>query len=208
MKWKRLISISVLIVAALVAIRFSFYTEPLEEHRQKALLKQFSPNQLVDYHWENDLEALLQTAIPVQDFMDGMSADAKGYSEKHARVPCIGAKSYFLISGQTLINAISDQSLTIQLDDKTTGRIQIRFLFGNTARDATGWFNAADFQNTMDFNTLSTYLNTRILNEVAKPAADGLKTGDKLTWWGAVEIAPDNFPVTSLDIVPLWLKIN
>jgi predicted lipoprotein len=206
MRLKRIIRLILLIAAAILAVWFSFYTEPLKEHQEKALLKQFSPNQLVDYHWENDLDALLTGALSVTDFQEGMCQDAAAFSAKYAKVPGIGARSYFILYGEATLTEVCDQSVNFDLCPETTGKIQTRFLFSNTARDASGWFNANDFQNTMDYNTLSTYLNNRILNEVAKPVAGTLKVGDKLTWWGAIEIAPEDFPVKTLDIVPLRLQ--
>jgi predicted lipoprotein len=206
MSVKRIRSFVVLVAAVFAAFWFSFYTEPLQEHRDNELQKQFSPNQLVDYHWKKDMDALLKTALTVSDFNAGMCRDATGFSAKNAKVPGLGAKSYFLITGEVVLTEVCDKALSFQFGTKTTGAIQIKYLFSNTARDASGWFKAGDFQNTMDFNTVSTYLNSKILAEVVGKNALTYKAGDRLTFWGAVEVSPEDYPVKELEIVPLRLQ--
>jgi hypothetical protein len=203
---KKVLKVAVFIIAAFAAIWFSFYTEPLKEHQEKELIKQFSPNQLVDYHWKNDLDALLKTALDYKYFNSGMCQDAEDFSNKHAKIPGIGSKSFFLICGEVTIKEVTDEALCFELCPQTTARILTKFIFTNTVRDVSGWFNAGDFQNTMDFNTLSTYLNKKILAEVVGPVKQTLSAGDKLAFWGAVEIAPEDYPVKVIDVVPLRLQ--
>lgn len=205
---KKIIKVALLIVALFVAIWFSFYTEPLDVHRQKELIKQFSPNQLVDYHWKDHLDTLLSTAIDYSEFDKCMRSDARGFSEKHAKIPGIGAKSYFLVKGEVVVNEVSDEAAFFEFAPGVKGKILTKYIFSNTARDASGWFNASDFQNTMDYNALSTYLNSKILAEVVKPVKDTLKEGSSIVFWGAVEIAPEDYPVKSLELVPLRITLK
>jgi predicted lipoprotein len=205
---KKIIKVALLIVALFVAIWFSFYTEPLDVHRQKELIKQFSPNQLVDYHWKDHLDTLLSTAIDYSEFDKCMRSDARGFSEKHAKIPGIGAKSYFLVKGDVVVNEVSDEAAVFEFAPGINGKILVKFIFSNTARDVSGWFNASDFQNTMDYNTLSTYLNSRILTDVVKPVKDSLTKGAKLSFWGGIEISPEDYPVKTLELVPLRLILK
>jgi predicted lipoprotein len=201
---KRALKVVVLIIAGFVAIWFSFYTEPLKKHQEKELIKQFSPNQLVDYHWKNDLDVLLRTSIDYNDFNSGMCKDAKTFSDEYAKVPGIGAKSCFLIHGKVKVKEVGDDAIKFDLSNRTVVRILTKYIFTNTARDASGWFNASDFQNTMDYNTLSSYLNNKILQKVANPFK--VNPGDMINFWGAVEVSPEDYPVKCLDVIPLRLQ--
>lgn len=205
---KKILKVVVPAIAVIIAVWFSFYTEPLKEHQERELIKKFSPNQLVDYHWKNDLDTLLKKALDYKVFNEGICKDLQKYSDEYARVPGLGAKSYFLIHGEITVKEVAEDALLFDFCKETTARILTKFIFTNTARDASGWFNASDFQNTMDYNTLSTYLNNKILNEVVRPMDNRVNTGDKLIFWGAIEISTEEYPVKKLDIVPLRLQLT
>lgn len=205
---KKILKVVVPVIAIIIAVWFSFYTEPLNKHHERELFKKFSPNQLVDYFWKNELDTLLQKALDYKFFNEGICRNPQIFSDKYARVPGLGAKSYFLIHGEITVSEVAEDALLFDFCKETTARILTKFIFTNTARDASGWFNASDFQNTMDYNTLSTYLNNKILNEVVKPLDNKVNSGDRLTFWGAIEVSTDEYPVKKLDIVPLRLQLT
>jgi predicted lipoprotein len=197
MPWKRLIKISLLVVVGLIALRLAVFTEPLDKHREAALLETFSPEQLVDYHWEHDLAPTLVKALPVEKMAF--------LSTEEGHVTDIGGKVYFLLKGTSTIAAINQQSLLISLPDNRHGRLPVKLLFGNTAVASTGWFQANDFANTMDYNAASASLNQRLLETVVKPLLDSLVVGGRLDWVGAVALDPGQPLPAILDIAPFQL---
>ncbi len=205
---RKIIKWVIFVIAVIAVIRFSFYIEPLQEHKEKELMKKFSPDQLVEYHWNNDLEALLSNALDVKAFNDGMTSDAKGFSLKYAKSPGIGAGSYFLIKGKVRVTGKSEDAISFDFSGETKARLLTKFIFANTARDASGWFDADAFQNTMDFNSVSTCLNKIIVEKVAKPVMDSICIGSDIEFWGALELNPDKYPVKNIDIVPLKIKLS
>lgn len=205
---RKIIKWVIFALAVIAVIRFSFYVEPLHEHKEKELMKKFSPDQLVEYHWNNDLEALLSNALDVEVFNQGMMSDAKGFSLKYAKSPGIGADSYFLIKGKVRVTGKSEEAVTFDFCGETKAGLLTKFIFTNTARDASGWFDADAFQNTMDYNSVSTCLNKIIVEKVAKPVIDSICIGSCIEFWGAIEVNPDKYPVKNIDIVPFKIKLS
>jgi predicted lipoprotein len=190
-----------------VVIKLSIYVEPLEEHRKALLMKQFSPDELVNYHWQHDLNRLLREAVPVEAWLAGMRQQPQAFSKAHAQVPGIGAHPIFIIQGKGVITQIEEQRLVIQLTTGLKGIIQTAYLFSNTARDATGWFDPDQFQNTMDYNQVSSCLNLRIREEVIKPILSVVKKGARVFYCGALEVnLEEAFPPVSVELDPFRLE--
>jgi predicted lipoprotein len=197
MPWKRLLKIVLLVIAGLIALRLAFYIEPLDKHREALLLETFSPEQLVTYHWGKDLNQTLHKALPIEHIAaltpeDGLVTD-------------IGGKVHYLLKGTSTITALTDQFIVLALPDNRQGRLPVKHLFGNTAVASTGWFQANDFANTMDYNAASASLNKRLLEKVVQPLLDCLCVGDRLVWVGAVALDPGQSLSATLDIVPFSL---
>ena len=205
---RKIVKWVIFVLAVLAVIRFSFYVEPLQEHREKELMKKFSPDQLVEYHWNNDLDKLLGNALDIKAFDDGMRADATGFSGKHGKSPGIGAGSCFLVKGRVKVTAKSGDAVNFDFTGETKARLLTKFIFTNTARDASGWFDADAFQNTMDFNSVSTCLNKIIVDKVAKPVIDSICAESCIEFWGAIEVSPEKYPCKTIDIVPLRIKLS
>jgi predicted lipoprotein len=139
-----------------------------------------------------------------------MKQQPQAFSAAHAQIPGFGAHPVFIIRGNGLVTLMDDQKLVIQLAPGLKGIIQTAYLFNNTARDATGWFDPDQFQNTMDYNQLSSCLNQRIREQVIKPVLAEVKAGDQVFYCGAIEVnSEEAFPPVSVEMVPFQLqKLN
>lgn len=200
MPWKRLVRILLLVIVGLIALRLAVYVEPLDKHREGLLLKAFSPEQLVTYHWEYDLAATLDKALPIE----GITS----LTPEEGTVTDIGGKAHFLVQGTATIAALTDQSLLLNLPENRQGRLPLKHLFGNTAVASTGWFQANDFTNTLDYNAASACLNQRLLDLVVKPLLISLQVGDRVDWVGAIALDTDQPVPATLDIAPFRLTMT
>jgi predicted lipoprotein len=82
--------------------------------------------------------------------------------------------------------------------------LRTKFIFGNAARDASGYFKIDEFENTMDFNAVSTELNKLILTRVITKL-DSLSAGRTIKFYGALEINSENIP-KEIEIIPLKIE--
>jgi predicted lipoprotein len=197
MPWKRLVRILLLVIAGLIALRLAVYVEPLDKHREALFLKTFSPEQLVTYHWENDLATTLDKALPIEDIAS--------LTEEEGTVTDIGGKVHFVVKGTSKVAAMTDQFLLLDLPENRQGRLPLKHLFGNTAVASTGWFQANDFANTLDYNAASACLNKQLLDAVVKPILHNIQVGDQVDWVGAIALVADQPLPAILDIAPFRL---
>ena len=190
-------------VVAIVAVWFSFWTENLTEHRQKAHYGEYKPEEVVDYCWTNKMQELEDRALSVEDFQNGLSTDAADFCSKHGRVLGIGSNTFFIVKGALENININDEEIT-GICEGLKVSIPVKHIFGNTAREASGWFDIDDFKNTMDFNAVSEALNKRLTENIHKQLT-AIK-GNEINFLGAVEVNPDKLAPGSLTVIPFSIK--
>ena len=200
MKYIRYILIAVVVIAA---VWFSFWTENLTEHRQKAMMGEYKPEEIVDYCWQNKMQELEDRALSIKELRDGLAYNATEFGSKHGRVLGIGSNTFFVVKG-VLENAdINDEEIS-GVSDGVKVSLPVKHIFGNTAREASGWFDIDDFKNTMDFNAVSEALNKRLMQNIQEQVV-GSKSGE-IVFLGAVEVDLDKSTPDNLTVIPFNIK--
>ena len=184
-------------VLAFVALWFSFYTENLTEKTKREEMKELKPDQLVDALMKDSLETLSQRAITIQELKEGYADEA--FARQHGRVLGIGSPTFYVIKGTSEQVKTENDDIHTMVDGVEL-TIPLKYIFGNTAREASGWFNIDDFQNTTDFNAVSAAMNSYIANQLKQ-----YKTGEHLEFLGAVAIK-ENSDLRLLTLIPYQLK--
>ena len=202
---KKYISISIISTLAVVALYNSVYFEKLDTKKEKDSIKDFDPKDKVEYFWDNKLDEVLKSAIDIKLFDSQLADDPETLMGHHGKGVGITSTYCFLVKGIT--KHVQPGSVDIPVDIKDSYadyNLKIKYIFGNTARDAIGYFNINDFENTMDFNAIASELNKIILNrEIAK--LDSLSPGETIKFIGAVEINLENIS-KQVDVIPLRLE--
>ncbi|MBQ7162125.1 MAG: DUF2291 family protein [Bacteroidales bacterium] len=176
------------LVAALAALWFSFSTENLTQRRQREALNDLNADQLVEVMMQDSLAALSQRAVSLESLAAGCGDEA--FARQHGRVLGIGSPTFYVVQGQLdQVQRVGDEIRGFCGGQAIV--IPVKHVFGNTAREASGWFNIDDFQNTMDFNAVSAALNACIAAKLQQfsPATDG-----KVNYLGAVAVVDGRFP--------------
>ena len=176
-----------------IAVWFSFYTEPLSDKLQREALSQYKPDELVDYHWQHDLDALRQQALAPADFLSRLQADPEALRQQAGHVLGIGSNVYYVLTGEADDLTYADYEFRF-----SAGGIDFvvptKYIFGNVAREASGWFDIGDFQNTMDFNAVSACINERIRTQVIADKPQHAADCHHCTFCGAVEVSAQLAP--------------
>ena len=204
---RKSLKINLALVAFILALYFSFYTESLSERQLKEQFKEFNPAQVVDYCWEHKLEDLVRHAIPCEEFFEGLQGDAESYAERQGKVLGIGSNYFFVMQARAEISSVDEHNLYLILNRDIKATIPLVNIFSNLARDASAWFNPDDFQNTMDFNALSSYLNKKILQEVLAPLSERFSPGVRIEFVAAVEVNINDLPLEELVLIPYKIEI-
>jgi hypothetical protein len=119
----------------------------------------------------------------------------------------IGSNYFFVIQARAEITSVDEQNIYLVLNKDIKSVIPKVNIFSNLARDASAWFSPDDFQNTMDFNTLSSYLNKIILQEVLTPQCEEFKPGVRIEFVAAIEMNNNDLPFKEAVLIPYKIKI-
>jgi predicted lipoprotein len=204
MKKALIIIFSILI--GIVFIYYSVYFEKLDIKKQQELVKKFNPKELVDYFWKNELNKTLEKAISLNEFDSLLNVNPAFLANKFGKT--VGISSYYsvLVKGKGKVKKDEQGNLIIKWNGKNEYKIATRYIFSNTARDASGFFDIDFFENTMDYNAVSTELNARIIKEVIAGMPNLIVDDSFISFIGAIGFSTESNP-KELEIVPLKLEI-
>lgn len=207
MNRKKIIATAAGVVIGLVCIYNSVYFTNLTERREELARQNFSPAQLVDQFWNEELDNTTQRAIGLNMFDSLLVTNPTELYEKYGKTLGIGAPSSVLVKGEAVIDSVGEEKFTIRPVGKARYAVQTSFIFSNTIREASGDFSIDDFENTMDFNMISAEINKRIVDNIVGKVKDQLVPGASVEFWGAADVNLKKIPITSIEIVPLKLKV-
>lgn len=201
MKYSKII---ILTAAAFAAVYFSFYTENLTERQKREEMSRYNPEQLVNKIMKDSLASLEQKALSISMLAEGIKNNAEEFAKTHGKVLGIGSPVFYIVKGECHNAKLADGEEIHATADGISIKIPIKHIFGNNARDASGWFNIDNFKNTMDFNAVSAEMNKYITKETAgfKMPAEG----QTVTFVGAVAVPPHSSDISTLEITPYILK--
>ncbi len=203
---KYIIRIIILIIAAF-ALYNSVFFEKLDQRKMEQMKKNFNPKQAVDFFWKNEAPGILKTAMSLNKFDSLLSSNPKQLIQKYGKTVGISSDYSFLVKGAAKTAAPGADKIPVTLPNGNYKyNLVLKYIFGNTARDAVGFFNVDDFNNTMEFNEVATELNKVILGKVIDDKFDSLAVGTNVNFIGAVEINRENIK-KEMEIVPLKLEI-
>lgn len=151
------------VILALVALWGAFYTENLTEKQRREQLAQLKPDELVDVLMRDSLSSLEQRAITLKQLKDGYRDEA--FAKQYGHVLGIGSPTFYIIKDVCRHATIADDEIHAVAEGLQV-TIPLKYIFGNTAREACGWFNIDNFQNTTDFNAVSAAMNAYITQQV------------------------------------------
>ncbi len=201
MKYSKII---ILTAAAFAAVYFSFYTENLTERQKREEMSRYNPEQLVNKIMKDSLASLEHKALSISMLAEGIRNNAEEFAKTHGKVLGIGSPVFYIVKGECHDAKLADGEEIHATADGISIKIPIKHIFGNNARDASGWFNIDNFKNTMDFNAVSAEMNKYITKETAgfKMPAEG----QTVTFVGAVAVPPHSSDISTLEITPYILK--
>lgn len=203
MKQMKIVKWIALALLALLALRLSFYTENLSEKNRREAMSRYNPEELVVAMMRDSLSALEQRALPLAQWQDMLQKDPQTLASTHARRLGIGSPLFYMIRAELSEVCLVDDEYLRAFAEGVEIRIPITYIFGNTARDASGWFNIDDFRNTMDFNAVSAAMNDYIAEKMADFR---LPEQASLRVLGAVAIPEDAVRLERLELIPFVLE--
>ncbi len=157
------------VILAIVALWGAFYTEKLTEKQRREQLAELKPDELVGVLMRDSLSSLEARATTLKQLKEGYQDET--FAKQYGRVLGIGSPTFYLIKDECEHATIADDEIHAVAEGIQI-TIPLKYIFGNTARESSGWFNIDNFQNTTDFNAVSAAMNAYITQQVKKFKVD------------------------------------
>lgn len=201
--------IKYLIIAfiAIVCVYNSIYFEELDTIKKAQTDAAFDAKNYASAFFKSDIETLSSTDAAA--FLQNINTDLKGYSEANGNKLGISNDYYFIIDGNAIVRSIEEEYVVVELSkDQQKLKIATDFIFGNAIREGTQMANIGDYQNTMDYNSISVELNAIVRETVVPPFIQKVQELDDIYFKGAVKVNTKKQKIENLRVIPMILKIN
>jgi predicted lipoprotein len=191
-------------VIALLAYN-SVYFKKLDE--VKAGATAFDAAGYAREFWQKKLTPGLSKAVDLNALTTLLETDKEKAFNEHSHALGIGNIRYFLVKGEGVVRGVNENEVELEAGEKEV-RIATEYIFGNAVRDASGTIDINAFTNSMDFNNVSAEINKLIREKVVPPFKSKVKQGDRVAFYGAIELNREHLQVNDIEIIPVSLQIE
>lgn len=198
---KKIMRYAIVVLLLAAAVAASFRTENLTEKLHREQMAQYKPSEMVEVMFRDSLASLQDRAVTLRQLIDGVNDEA--FVQANRRILGIGSPSFYVVKGEMNAPALVNDELKATVEDVEI-TIPLRYIFGNTARDASGWFSIDDFRNTPDFNAVSAEMNKYISKKVIPSSCHRFATVQKVEFVAAVAVSDNT--LHQLTLIPYILK--
>lgn len=200
--------------AALVILLFvgyhSVYFKKLNEVQANTPSGKINTTAYTRTFWDKKLLPSLNKAVSLDHLTVMLHTDPENAFKKYSNALGIGELKYFMVKAEGTVKQVGDNDITVSLATATGNKmvkIETEYVYGNAVRDASGLINRNEFDNTSDFNEISAGINKIIREEVLPDFKRTVKTGDHITFTGAIEMNKKFLNLSDIEITPVQLKI-
>lgn len=203
---KKIVTWTLRILAVVAVVALSIQLEPLDQRASET----FDPTQDIEAFWNDELPELLQgyRVVDADLFRAELKNNRKLLVDRYGSTLGIGAPYSMLLGGEFEVVAVGEELTHIRTAQGAEFDLRTNYIFGNTVREATAAFSIDDYENTMDFNLVSSELNRRIIEQVIAPQRDQLAVGVRLQVVGAIDLPQEGLPKGRFELIPLTLNLR
>lgn len=191
-----------------VALYNSVYFETLNERNTAQKKGVFDPDAFAQKFLETKLAGL--PAVEAGQFIKALQDDLMQFTAEQGRKLGISHDYYFIVEGNGKVLHIGPENVIVKIEGGAGPELLVAtdFIFGNAIREGSGMANIGDYQNTMDFNSISVAVNNRVRTDIVAPFMKKVKEGNNIYFKGAVEVNTKNPELQNLRIIPLILDLK
>ena len=201
---KRVIKAIAWCVAVVIILALSLKVERLDERTTA----EFDPTEQVEHFWNEELAALLvgDRVVGVDLFCQELKNNRQLLIDRYGLTLGIGAPYSLLLGGEFTVAEVGEELTTLRTEAGATFLMRTAYIFGNTVREATGAFSIDDYENTMDFNSIASELNDRVVERIVAPAEELFQAGNRLRVVGAIDLTPKGPADEVFELIPLSIQ--
>ena len=197
---------NIIIIIVIVVVAYnSVYFKKLDEVKASKTATDFNAAQYAQTFWNTKLMANLSKAIDISQLS---AMDPAKTFDTYSHALGIGNLRYFFVKGKGSITSINQDDVSVAIDSsKQNITIATEFIFGNAVRDAAGFININEFNNTMDFNNVSAELNKIIREKVLPSFKTDATKGSKIEFVGAIELNKEHLDLLNVEVIPVKVAV-
>ncbi len=202
----KVIKIGILVVVLGIALYNSVSIKDLDEVRESKLDSAFSAKTYANEFMSNKVESL--AAISASVFLDDISKNPEDYCKQKGKKLGISDEYNFIVEGDASISSIGEEYIVAKLKNDKDLRIATDFIFGNAIRDGSAMADIGDYQNTMDFNSISVELNNIVRETIIPSLSEKAIVGNEFYFKGAVKIDITDPEINKAKIIPITIRFK
>ncbi len=175
----------------------------------KATAAKFDPVKFVDTFWDSELLPSKSAAVDAATLVAKVKADPAKARQQHGRQVGLSQSYFYHVTGVGRVVSVEKNFIGLAISpdsEKTEVILEAGILFGNTVRDGTGLLDVNDFNNTQDFNAISTELNHRIEANVLPTLREIATVAAEVRFTGCVQVNDEDSDLQPLKVVPFIVE--
>ena len=203
--------IALVAIAGLLLYNSVYFKKVDAKEAVVSMATNLNPVEVAQKFWQEQFPSCMDSAVEINQFLNLLKENKQQAFEKYSHTQGIGNTSFFLVKGDGVINAATDDSITVAIksaEGQKTIKLNTGIYFGNAVRDVTGKIAMGDFNNTMDFNTVSSELNKIVRTQVVIPFKAKAVKGSSVQFVGCVEINKEQVQVDNLELLPVKIILK
>ncbi len=194
--WKILSLIALFTICCILSVKII----PQEEYEKAKSGRTFDATEQVDLFFAEILPGMVENAAPVGEVLSALARDPRQAASEYGRTLGIGAPYSMAVKGEGTVKAADGETITLAEDGIT---LRTSMIFGNSVREASGFFGIDDYENTMDFNLISSDINSRLEESFA---GHGFVPGQKVRYAGVMDVDPRKPLPSAFEVIPVKLE--
>jgi len=186
------------------------YFKKLDEVKKEPVITKFDAKKFAGKYYEQ-LLPLAAASIEYNALLSLLKTNPEKAFTDHAHALGIGNIKYFLVRGKGIIQTVNESSLTVLIKSdsaESPANIATEFVYGNAIRDASALIKLKEFSNTADLNNVSSEVNRIVREKILPPFLAKAKTGDAISFSGAIELNKKYLNTNSIEIIPIQISIT
>ncbi len=209
---RKVIKYIVLFAVAGLLLYNSVYFKKLDaKEKAVATAVNLSPVEIAQKFWRDQFPPYIDSAVDINEFLKMLQENPKQAFEKYSHTQGIGNSSFFLLKGEGVVSSVNEEDVVVTVKSGS-GEKKIKLntgiYFGNAVRDVTGKITMGDFNNTMDYNTVSTELNKLVHTEIVLPFKTKAVKGAEVKFVGCAEINKEQVPTDNVELLPVKISLK
>ena len=188
-----------------------FHIERLDAPKSHEVAQTTNSVESAAKFWKEQILPSLDQAPNGEEVISALRNNPLLARTKYGRKVGVSRTTLFMVQCKGTVATIDKKGVGVAFEESSARPdilLQTGLLFGNTVRDATGLLDASDFQDSRQFNEISTELNRLIEMQVMTKLKENATQGRRIQFVGCFELPDQGELGNPLSIIPMQVSFE